>query len=103
MNARRWLLVVLVAICVVLVLTSCAALAPDPVGWESAPSHRALPAVVRHVSQSHLRHVCGPRALACALRDEYGSGKCYIFVHDVMLDTLEHERHHCEGYDHAER
>lgn len=83
-------------------LTGCAALAPDPVGWDALPSHAPLPPVLRPATRAEIALFCAsPIAIACAIRD-YGMGLCFIIIpRHPMLDTLDHERKHCAGYDHG--
>lgn len=103
--ARRGLCLALVACALLLLLAGCAALAPDPLGWEKIPSRPALPAIHVKVARELLPQACAPYTTAwgCAVR-RYDLGLCYIFTDPNPADwQLAHERKHCEGYNHEIR
>ena len=73
--------------------------------WDAAPKHPPLPAVNVVVAATDLAGVCGNypgmKLYGCAKRD-YARRVCVIYTAAQPAQwLLEHERKHCDGWDHA--
>ena len=89
---------------VALAVSACTHLPVDD-QWEASPSHKALPASFLVVDSKGIDQNCGsPPGLyvyGCASRD-YGRGSCVEYTRagpDAWL--VEHEKKHCDGWDHG--
>jgi hypothetical protein len=92
------------AACVSLALGACSLL-PANEEWEALPSHSALPAAFQVVDSNGIERNCGnPPGMyihGCAQRD-YGKRTCIVFTRaDPRGWLIEHEKKHCDGWDHA--
>ncbi|HUQ26957.1 MAG TPA: hypothetical protein VM051_00095 [Usitatibacter sp.] len=86
-----------------LLSAACAQL-PTADHWEEAPSHKALPAVYIEVDAAGIARYCGKDPAlyihGCAHRD-FESRACFVFTRARPQQwLLEHEKKHCDGYDH---
>lgn len=82
-----------------LLLAGCATIdihSPPPKDWPK------LTVIVQDVPFDVLQRTCGIKnetVLACAIPD-FDEKKCRIYVWMDTKEIMDHERLHCEGYDH---
>jgi len=86
-----------------LALGACAYL-PANEEWEPKPGHQALPATFAQVDGQGIRSHCGdPRGVylhGCAVRD-FDKHVCVVYTRaDPQKWLIDHERRHCDGWDH---
>jgi len=87
-----------------LALGACSLL-PANEEWEARPSHAPLPAAFHVVDAKGIASNCGSPAgtyiHGCAQRD-YQTRTCVVFTRaDPAGWLIEHEKKHCNGWDHA--
>jgi len=85
-------------------LSACTSMPVDE-EWEATPSHPALPATFLVVDSKGIEQNCGSPAglyvYGCANRD-YKRRDCLVYTRASPPGWLvEHEKKHCDGWDHA--
>jgi len=92
------------AVAVALTASACTHM-PVYEEWEASPSHAALPPAYFVVDSDGINRNCGSPpgqyVYGCASRD-YGRRSCLVYTRANPASWLvEHEKKHCDGWDHV--